>query len=119
MRRKITIIILIIAVTVSALWGVQRVRFFDKLPMLLHEFSADEQGYMGRGPERGGMPGPNGREQTLTQSLARWINVLAYLSIFAFVVFLAYYGERGLCNVRARIRATEKQTPETVLSTSL
>jgi hypothetical protein len=40
-----------------------------------------------------------------TASLAGWVNVSAYLSIFTFVVMLTYYGELGLRNLMKRREA--------------
>jgi hypothetical protein len=40
-----------------------------------------------------------------TASLAGWVNVSAYLSIFAFIVMLTYYGELGIRKLAKRQEA--------------
>lgn len=109
MLKNIAIIILVLLITGSAVWAVQRVRFFEKLPLLTQSLTAlsdNEAALSGRGGGRGGGGRGRGRMNhgghIAGPSSEGWLNVLAYLSILAGVVMLTYYGERGLCKLRAR-----------------
>lgn len=74
------------------------------------DFSAEEaprsQGSQQGGREQGGEGFGDmqrgGRGHGMAVSPAGWVNVMAYFTIFAFVVMLTYYGERGLCKVRSK-----------------
>jgi hypothetical protein len=114
MRKTLLICLLTLIIAGSALWGAQHVRFFEKLPMFVNDLSGTLDDQMGWG----GMHRQRGGEQSLAQSLARWGNVLAYVSIFAFFVMMTYYAELGLCKVRSKAKVIETRKPETVLSTS-
>ena len=122
MRKYITTLIIVIIITGAAVWGTQHLQFFQKLPLVFSQAVFAENGIQdedmpreqgrgfrgGRGSvaERegsgrgghgsGGLGGRGQGRHAMTVSLAGWVNVLAYLSIFAFITMLTYYGEFGI-----------------------
>lgn len=129
MRKQIKTLFIVVLITGVALWGSQQLRFFQRLSMVFGQpaFAANgpsneglqrrgQGGYRGgagqesrKGIVRGGNGfGGRGRGQgghARTASLEGWINVLAYLSIFAFFVMLAYYGEQSIRKLGNRPKA--------------
>lgn len=129
-------IAIIACITGFAAWGVQQVRFFDKLPIIFSQSAFAETLPHGEGMNRGsgGFRGGRGRDMlaladsdkpafpeqgrggqgvgngmgrghgghAYTASLEGWINVGAYLAIFAFGVMLTYYVERGIRTLTKR-----------------
>jgi hypothetical protein len=126
MAKYFRTLIIVVFITGAGVWGFHQARFFEKLPLALSQTvdAADGEhggtrrgrgngfrggaGQRGRGGiehEENSFVGHRGRGQgrhAMTASPEGWINVLAYFSIFVFVVMLTYYGERGIRNYANR-----------------
>jgi hypothetical protein len=133
MRKHLKTLIIIVVITVGGIWGFRHLQFFDKLPVAFSQTVAaatDEVRGEGQGGYRGGRGRENpdaahqlperkgqardgndfrGRGQggghNRTASLAGWVNVSAYLTIFAFFIMLTYYGELGIRAIMQRREA--------------
>jgi len=109
MRKLLGTCLLVVSISCAAIWGTQQIRFFQRLPMAVasQAFAANTVSNQGRPPqpdpqEFHAPTRPNDEMAERPQkrergaSSAGWMNILAYCSIFVFVVMQTYYIEQRI-----------------------
>ena len=104
MRKALGISALILLISCAAAWGAQQVRMFQRLPMAFSSlaFAANDAQESHTPTRPNSEAGERPQRHGTTSPVENWKHVLAYCSIFAFVVMLTHYSERGLCKFAHR-----------------
>lgn len=98
MRKALGMSVLVLLISCAAAWGTQQVRMFQRLPMAFSSlaFAANDAQEFHAPTSPNGEAGERPQRHGTASPLENWKNVLAYFSIFAFVVMLTHYSEDGL-----------------------